>query len=183
MQKNIFTFGTAKIKCQQQAQVFQLILINWNPIKMLKKVWFEKAWELTFQSHLKLVSLVKKSMKSCFFSIYLKKCLHIRSNFSNFLLTKTIDKNKFWFSQNLGKILGKFRFDSQFSPVYHEITATSPFSCRVGGGHESSMGLSTSHYSWWKPLWNEPLNRKPWWSETSNCPMIALKVLWHLWTS
>ena len=69
----------------------------------------------------------KKVNEKLFFSIFLKKCLHIRSNFSNFLLTKTIDKNKFLFSQNLGIILGKFRFDSQFSPVYHEITATSPF--------------------------------------------------------
>ena len=28
LQKNIFTFGAAKTKCQQRAQVFQLILIN-----------------------------------------------------------------------------------------------------------------------------------------------------------
>ena len=72
LQKNIFTFGTAKTKCQQQARVFQLIWIDWNLIKMLKKVWFEKAWELTFHSHLKLVSLVKKSMKSCFFQFFWK---------------------------------------------------------------------------------------------------------------
>ena len=72
LQRNIFTFGTAKTKCQQQARVFQLIWIDWNLIKMLKKVWFEKAWELTFHSHLKLVSLVKKSMKSCFFPFFWK---------------------------------------------------------------------------------------------------------------
>ena len=76
LQKNIFTFGAAKTKCQQRAQVFQLILINWNPIKMLKKVWFEKAWELTFQSHLKSVSLIKKSMKSWFFGFFEKKPSH-----------------------------------------------------------------------------------------------------------
>ena len=71
-QKKI-TFRAAKTKCQQRAQVFQWIWIFWNPIKMLKKVWFEKAWELTFQSHLKLVSLVKKSMKSCFFFNFFEK--------------------------------------------------------------------------------------------------------------
>ena len=70
LQKNIFTFGTAKTKCQQRARVFQLILINWNPIKMIKKVWFEKARELTLQSHLKSVSLVKKSIKSWFLKFF-----------------------------------------------------------------------------------------------------------------
>ena len=64
LQKNIFTFGSAKTKCQQRAQVFQLIWIDLDPFKMIKKIWFEKARELTPQSHLKSISLVKKSMKS-----------------------------------------------------------------------------------------------------------------------
>ena len=64
LQKNIFTFGAAKTKCQQQAQVFQLIWIDLNPFKMIENVWFEKARELTLQSHLKSIILVKKSMKS-----------------------------------------------------------------------------------------------------------------------
>ena len=71
--KNIFTFGAAKTKCQQRAQVFQLIWIDLNPFKMIKKIWFEKARELTLQSHLKSVSLVKKSMKSWFFDFFWKK--------------------------------------------------------------------------------------------------------------
>ena len=73
LQKNIFTFGAAKTKCQQRTWVFQLILINWNPTKMIKKVSFEKAWELTLQSHLKSVRLVKKSMKSWFLWFFWKK--------------------------------------------------------------------------------------------------------------
>ena len=64
LQKNILTFGAAKTKCQKRAQVFQLIWIDLNPFKMIKKIWFEKARELTLQSHLKSVSLVKKSIKS-----------------------------------------------------------------------------------------------------------------------
>ena len=73
LQKNIFTFGAAKTKCQQRAQVFQLIWIDLNPFKMIKKVWFEKARELTLQSHLKSVSLVKKSIKSWFLKFFWKK--------------------------------------------------------------------------------------------------------------
>ena len=84
LQKNIFTFGTAKTKCQQRARVFQLIWIDWNLIKMLKKVWFEKAWELTFHSHLKLVSLVKKSMKSCFFRFFWKNAFTLDQISQNF---------------------------------------------------------------------------------------------------
>ena len=38
LQKNIFTFGTAKTKCQQRAQVFQLIWIDLNPFKMIENV-------------------------------------------------------------------------------------------------------------------------------------------------
>ena len=82
----------------------------------------------------------KKVNKKLIFKIFLKKSLHIRSNFSNFLVTKTIDRNKFWFSQNLGIFLGKFPFDSEFSPVYHEITETSPFRCRVWGGGQGVQG-------------------------------------------
>ena len=69
----IFLFGTAKTKCQQRLQVFQWIFTNWNIAEMLKKVWFEKARELTFQSYLKSASLVKKSMKICFFHFFSKK--------------------------------------------------------------------------------------------------------------
>ena len=65
--KNIFTFGAAKVKCQQQAQIFQLISTNYDPIEMLKKVWFEDAWELTFQNYSNSVSQeILSSKKSIF---------------------------------------------------------------------------------------------------------------------
>ena len=54
--QKIFMFGAAKVKCQQQAQVFQLISTIYDPIELLKKVWFEDAWELTFQSYFNSVS-------------------------------------------------------------------------------------------------------------------------------
>ena len=113
----------------------------------------------------------KKVNEKLFFSIFLKKCLHIRSNFSNFLLTKTIDKNKFWFSQNLGKILGKFRFDSQFSPVYHEITETSPFRCRVRGA--GWTGRFFIDLQLWPLIFLQPL-------DLQGCTVPHLKDLIHI---
>ena len=70
-----FTFLSATSKCQQRAQVFQLISVISMFWKTLKKVWFEKAWELTFHSLLKLVNHLKKSMKSWFYENFSKRVL------------------------------------------------------------------------------------------------------------
>ena len=54
--KENFTFGSRSNKCQQRAQLFQWIWRLWMLLKNFQKVWFEDAWEITFQSLLKLAT-------------------------------------------------------------------------------------------------------------------------------
>ena len=56
-----------------------------NVLKDPKKVWFEKAQELTFHSLLKLVNHLKKSMKSWIYENFSKKVLQCSQIFPAFL--------------------------------------------------------------------------------------------------
>ena len=76
--QKIFTFGAAKVKCQQ---VFQSILANYDPIEMLQKVWFEDAWELTFHSPVKTANLDKNTSEKSFSCHFVKKGSDIWSIF------------------------------------------------------------------------------------------------------
>ena len=54
--KKNFTFVSRSNECQQRAQLFQWIWRLWMLLKNFQKVCFEDAWEITFQSLLKLAN-------------------------------------------------------------------------------------------------------------------------------
>ena len=114
--KKIFTFGAAKVKCQQRVQVFQSIWTNYDPIEMLKKVWLEDAWELNFQSYFKSVSQEILCSKKSIFTEFVKHPLDVWSIFTNFLVTEIKNQRWSWIPKNLGTISSNFYRNSQKSP-------------------------------------------------------------------
>ena len=75
---------------------------------MLQKVWFEDAWELTFQSYFHSVSQEILCSKKSIFKEFVKNPLDVLASFANFLVTEF--NNQRWSSipWSLGTILGTF---------------------------------------------------------------------------
>ena len=74
---------------------FSMNLDSLKPHENAKKVLVWESLRINFPEPLEVSKSGKKVNEKLFFSIFMKKCLHIRANFSNFLVTKTINRNKF----------------------------------------------------------------------------------------
>ena len=83
---------------------------------MLKKVWFEDAWELTFQSYFNSVSKQILCTKKSFFKEFVKNPLDVLASFANFLVTEVNNQRWSWIPKNLGTILSNFYRNFQKSP-------------------------------------------------------------------
>ena len=102
--------GLPKSNASSKRRFLNGFCSNWNFDKMQKKVWLEKAQELTFQSYLKSGNLLKKSI---FFSFLQKNSLHVWSNFSNFFKNKIYSLEQILIWTEWGKI--SMQVKSRFS--------------------------------------------------------------------
>ena len=83
---------------------------------MLQKVWFEDAWELTFQSYFHSVSQEILCSKKSIFKEFVKNPPDVWTTFANFSVTKIESQSWSWIPKNLEVFLGNFYRNSQKSP-------------------------------------------------------------------
>ena len=84
---------------------------------MLRKVWFEDAWEWALQSYLDSISKeILCSSKKVSFLEFVKNPPDFRTIFANFSAKEIKNQSWSWIPKNLGTLLVNFYRNSQKSP-------------------------------------------------------------------